>query len=59
MITLYRPAYYTAPRADVMAGRSIDTKPIDVANGSVYEEIDTGRIYRFDAENKQWVEGKA
>lgn len=59
MITQYRPAYYTAPRAASFAGRSIDTKPVDVANGSTYEEIDTGRIYRFDAENKQWVEGKA
>lgn len=59
MITLYRPAYYTALRADSMAGRSIDVKPMDVANGSMYEEIDTGRIYRFDAENKKWWEGKA
>lgn len=59
MITQYRPAYYTAPRASSFAGRSIDTKPVNVANGSIYEEIDTGRIYRFDAENKQWWEGKA
>ena len=59
MITQYRPAYYTAPRAASFAGRSIDVKPVDVANGSIYEEIDTGRIYRFDAENKLWMEGKA
>lgn len=59
MIIQYRPAYYTAPRADSFACRSINVKPVDVANGSIYEEIDTGRIYRFDAENKLWVEGKA
>lgn len=58
MITLYRPANYNNPRASEFAGRSIDTKPIDVENGSIYKEIDTGRTYRFDAENKQWMEGK-
>lgn len=59
MITLYRPAYYTTARAPEFAGRSIDTKPIDVENGATYHELDTGRTYRFDAENKQWMEGKA
>lgn len=58
MITQYRPANYTAPRASEFIGRSIDTKPIDVENGSMYTELDTGRIYRFDAENKQWREQK-
>lgn len=59
MITLYRPAYYTTPRAPEFSGRSIDTKPIHVENGAVYKEIDTGRTYRYDAENNQWMEGKA
>ena len=58
MITQYRPANYTAPRASEFIGRSIDTKPVDVENGSVYTELDTGRIYRFDAENKVWIEQK-
>lgn len=58
MITLYRPSYYVSPRAPSFAGRSIDTKPMDVENGAVYREIDTGRVYRYDAENKRWYEGK-
>lgn len=58
MITLYRPSQYSAPRVTSLAGRSIDNKPTNVENGATYVEIDTGRTYRFDAENKQWVEGK-
>lgn len=52
MITLYRPANYNNPRASEYTGRSIDTKPVDVENGSMFTEIDTGRSYKFDAENK-------
>ena len=33
-------------------GRSIYTKPTDVENGASYIEIDTGRVYRYDKENK-------
>lgn len=58
MITLYRPANYTNPRASEFTGRSIDTKPVDVENGSMFTEIDTGRAYKFDAENKVWLEYK-
>lgn len=56
MITQYRPAYYDNPRAAQLAGRSIDTKPIDVENGARYEEIDTGRVFCFDKEHKTWYE---
>ena len=40
-------------------GLSTDTKPTtldnkDIANGSVFIEIDTGNVYIFDAENKEW-----
>ncbi len=56
MITLYRPAYTTAPRAPSFAGRSIDTKPTDAENGARFTEIDTGRKFCFDAENKKWHE---
>lgn len=58
MITLYRPNGYDTPRASEYTGRSIDAKPINVENGASYIEIDTGRVYRYDAENKQWMEGK-
>lgn len=56
MITQYRPAYYDNPRAALLAGRSTDAKPIDVENGSTYEEIDTGKTFRFDKENSTWYE---
>ncbi len=58
MITLNRPANYTNARTTELAGRSIDTKPLDVENGSKFTEIDTGRAYKFDAENKVWLEYK-
>jgi len=42
-------------------GLSTDSKPTqvganDVGNGSLYIEMDTGKIYFYDAENKQWKE---
>lgn len=58
MITLYRPAGYVTPRAPEFTGKFIDTKPVRVANGAVYHELDTGRVYRYDAENNRWMEGK-
>ena len=42
-------------------GLSTDEKPIDtiegiaIDNGSVFLEIDTGDVYFFDAETKQWL----
>lgn len=35
---------------------STDTKPINVANGSSLIEMDTGKVYFFDAENGEWRE---
>lgn len=35
---------------------SSDTKPTDCENGSMLHEIDTGKVYRFDAENLVWHE---
>lgn len=38
-------------------GLSTDTKPTkSVQNGSAFIEMNTGKIYFFDAENKQWRE---
>lgn len=37
-------------------GNSTDEKPITCANGSKFWEIDTGKLYRFDAENENWVD---
>ena len=58
MITLYQRAYFTSNNAPSFAGRSIDTKPLNVPNGSMFTEIDTGRDFCFDAENKKWYECK-
>lgn len=37
-------------------GLAADTKPTDnLANGSVFIEIDTGNVYFFDEENVEWI----
>ena len=35
---------------------STDTKPTDWANGSILMEIDTKKVFVFDAENSTWRE---
>ena len=36
---------------------STDEKPIEnIANGSILMEMDTGKLYMFDEENKTWKE---
>lgn len=57
MVTLYRPAMYPNARASKWSGLSTDSKPTDVENGAEYYAIDTGKIYRYDAENSTWYEG--
>lgn len=42
-------------------GLSTDVKPImfgeqKVENGSIFIEIDTGKVYFYDLENEQWME---
>lgn len=42
-------------------GLSTDSKPTtldgkDIANGTTFIEIDTGKVYLFDKENSQWKE---
>lgn len=55
MVTLYRDAYQTENRADEYCGTSTEQKPTkNVENGSWFTEIDTGKKYRFDAENQKW-----
>lgn len=44
-----------------LRGLSTDTKPIEindqkVGNGSVFIEIDTGKIFFYDLENEEWKE---
>lgn len=41
-------------------GLSTDTKPNEtkdgVGNGAAFIEMDTGKLYFYDADSKQWVE---
>jgi len=44
-----------------LRGLSTDTKPTKIGNkvidnGSVFIEIDTGKIFFYDLENEQWKE---
>lgn len=44
-----------------LRGLSTDNKPTaingrSIDNGSQFIEIDTGKVYLFDAENQQWKE---
>lgn len=38
-------------------GLSTDTKPTEgITNAATFYEMDTKKIYMFDAENKKWLE---
>lgn len=37
-------------------GLSTDTKPTDCINGAAFIEIDTGKVYLFDADAGTWNE---
>lgn len=44
-----------------LRGLSTDTKPTEIAgkkvdNGSVFIEIDTGKLFLYDLENEEWKE---
>lgn len=44
-----------------LRGLSTDEKPVEINNktidnGSMYIEIDSGKIYLYDLENEQWKE---
>lgn len=42
--------------AEEYRGLSTDTKPTSCGNGSVFIEMDTGKIYFFDASTGDWLE---
>lgn len=37
-------------------GISTDTKPTDVPNASTFYEMDTQKLYMYDATNAKWIE---
>lgn len=54
MISYSQDTYNGRARVEIY-GLSTDTKPTDnIANGSVFFEIDTGKNYRFDREGGEW-----
>ena len=40
----------------MLYGLSTDTKPLDEPNGSKFVEMDTGKLYLYDAEGEEWLE---
>ncbi len=46
-------------KADALCGVSADTKPTNVGNGSIFREIDTGKVYMYDAGGQTWYEQPA
>ena len=45
-------------KSEIFWGLSTDSNsmPTNVANGSVFIEMDTSKVYFFDAENGDWLE---
>lgn len=60
MITIYKNrnvlSATTGNNEYELKGLSTDEKPITFENGTTFIEIDTGKIYMFDAVSKQWKE---
>ena len=57
MVTLERPAHYSAQRYSEYCGLSTDDKAtIKAENGDEFYEIDTGKIYKFNGTSGEWVE---
>lgn len=66
MVTLNRYTQYGANRNILeITGLSSDEKPVEsieskvITNGSIFEELDTGKIFKYDEENKRWHSQKS
>lgn len=57
MISLDRASYQVQPRYAEYAGLSTDVKPVEsINNGDEFQEINTGKVYKFDIDTAQWYE---
>lgn len=58
MVTVTRIGGQVEPRVSEIRGLSTDVKPIsdELFNGSEYYEMDSKKLFLYDAENKQWLE---
>ena len=58
MVTVNKVGGQEIGNATEFYGLSSDIKPIstDIANGSVFVEIDTSTVYMFNAQAQTWIE---
>ena len=58
MVTLERPAYYVNERFAEYCGLSTDDKGAikEPHNGDYFDELDTSKVYRYNAASAEWVE---
>jgi hypothetical protein len=60
MVSIYKQKTYGATDSDGIKWevfcKSTDTKPVSAPNGSSLVEMDTGKVYFFDADSNQWSE---
>lgn len=58
MVTLERPAYYNDERYAEYCGLSTDDKADikEPQNGDYFDELDTSKVYRYNATSGEWVE---
>lgn len=42
--------------ANTYVGLSTDAKPSDAGNGSTFIEMNTGKVFMYNAEGNAWVE---
>lgn len=57
MITQERPAFYTNERYSEYCGLSTDNKTtIEAYNGDEFYEINSGKLYKYNADAATWVE---
>ena len=56
MITSKDSAVASKGKATEYYGLSTDTKPTEVPNGSVFLEMNTGKVFVYDAQNATWIE---
>lgn len=55
MVTITAGVYGVVPMEYI--GLSTDEKPVEnVTNASAFYEMDTKKLYLFDAQNQQWLE---
>lgn len=55
MITLVNQGKFIDTPVQEFRGLSTDEKPDNAVNGSAFIEIDTGKIYFYNADDEVWI----